>query len=159
MVIKVVPKFTKAQIEAIVRKRVVAIHQAYLERLQAIGEAFVRNARESGDYKDRTGNLRNSIGYVIMKDGKQLFTNFQATAKGDGSENKTGKDGLAVGQEKALEISGRYPQGYVLICVAGMNYAAAVESKGFDVISASSIIAKQSLVKAIEEIHITLKSL
>lgn len=159
MVIKVTPKFTKAQIEGTLRKRVLAVHQAYLERLQAIGEEFVKNARNNGSYTDRTGNLRNSVGYVIMKDGKQLFSNFQATAKGDGSENKTGKDGVAVGQEKALEISGRYPQGYVLIGVAGMDYAAAVESKGFDVISSSSTIAKQAMIKAIEDIHNILKAL
>lgn len=161
MVIKVTPKFTKAQIEGTLRKRVLAVHQAYLERLENAGLEFIKIARsktkEDGGFKDQTGNLRNSIGYVIMKDGKQIIGDFKVTAKGNPSKNKDGADGVEVGKRRATEIAGKYPQGYVLICVAGMHYAAAVESKNKDVITGSSLIVKQMLIKAIEEAHNFLK--
>ena len=38
--------------------------------LQAGGEKFIEVARRSGSYKDQTGNLRSSIGYIIAKDGE-----------------------------------------------------------------------------------------
>lgn len=128
------------------------INDAYYQQLQYIGETFVKNARESGNYKDRTGNLRNSIGYLILKDGKQLIDNFRPSSSGDG-KTKTEKNGQAKGRQKAAEIAQKFPKGYVLICVAGMEYAAAVESKGFDVITSSSITAKNDLIKAVEGIY------
>lgn len=40
--------------------------------LQAGGEKFIEVARRSGSYKDQTGNLRSSIGYIIAKTEKWL---------------------------------------------------------------------------------------
>lgn len=152
MVIRIVPKFTAEQIRNMLDKKIQAIHHAYFDELQQIGEAFVKRARENDTYKDRTGNLRNSIGYIIFQDGKQVTENFQKTGKPDG-KTKSDQDGLAVGRQKALDFSKRYPKGYTLVCVAGMNYAAAVESKGYDVITASSIEAKNDLREAVYEIY------
>ncbi|SEV88907.1 hypothetical protein SAMN05428988_0156 [Chitinophaga sp. YR573] len=151
-VIKIKPKFTAAQIEKLLNGKLDLISKAYFERLQYIGENFVKNARENATFTDRTGNLRNSIGYIILKDGKQLISNFRKTTSGDGETKIEGKGGFQIGQEKAQEIGEKFPKGFVLICVAGMNYAAAVESLGFDVIASSSIIAKDELKKAIESI-------
>jgi len=36
------------------------------------------------------------------------------------------------------DIAAQYPTGMILVVVAGMEYAAAVESKGYDVITGSS---------------------
>ncbi|SFS30783.1 hypothetical protein [Lutibacter maritimus] len=99
----------------------------FLEILQYLGEKFVNEARSNDTYKDRTGNLRSSIGYIILKDGKIIESNF--------SGKKVGKN---KGAEIANEIKTEYPDGYVLIGVAGMNYAAAVEAKGFDVITGAA---------------------
>lgn len=151
MVGKIKPKFTAQALRNMLNGKLEIVKKAFFTYLQAIGEEFVKNARLKADFTDRTGNLRNSIGYIIMLDGKQLVSNFTNTSKGDGSE--TEKDGKAIGMAKAEEISAKFPSGYSLICVAGMDYAAAVESKGFDVISTSSIVAKQSLIVAIESVH------
>lgn len=43
--------------------------------LQAGGERFVKYARENGSYEDRTGNLRSSIGYIIVKNGDIVMEN------------------------------------------------------------------------------------
>ncbi len=90
------------------------------------GEEFINKARMIDTYKDRTGNLRASIGYMVLKNGKPVKSSF-----------KGGKGGKKA-REVAKEIASDYPSGYVLIGVAGMNYAAAVESKGFDVITGSA---------------------
>ena len=42
------------------------VHKATVTTLQYIGERCVAEARENGSYQDRTGNLRNSVGYVIV---------------------------------------------------------------------------------------------
>jgi hypothetical protein len=98
-----------------------------LQTLQYAGETFVNKARISGNYKDRTGNLRSSIGYIILKDGKIVDRNFEG-----------GKEGKDEGQKAANEVASQYPDGYVLIGVAGMKYAAYVEAKSFDVITGSA---------------------
>ncbi|MFN8291607.1 MAG: hypothetical protein U0U70_15225 [Chitinophagaceae bacterium] len=139
-------KVPKAKINEAIREMMGRIEQALILRLQRIGENFVKNARLNGNYTDRTGNLRSSIGYVIIKNGLQL-------SGSDWIQIKPGAaPGIAAGQGLINELAAKYPTGIVLICVAGMNYAAAVESKGFDVISSSSVIARDELESAIKRI-------
>lgn len=145
MAIILVPKFTKAQIAEMMKRRKDAFRRAILMRLQFVGEQFVRNARERATFKDRTGNLRSSIGYVVLKDGKQLYGNFEQV--------KGGKAGVDAAKKLIRDAKKNFPEGYALIGVAGMEYAAAVESKGFDVITSSSIEAETSLKKAIKALQ------
>ena len=110
-----------------------------------MGEQFINKARVNGNYTDQTGNLRASIGYIVLKDGAILNQAFQ--------ENK--QEGIAQGQKIANEIAQQYTRGFILIGVAGMNYAASVEAKGYDVISGSapeskelkSILRETSIIK------------
>ncbi len=144
---KLEPRFTRAEIQKFIEDKMKALDNAILTRLKRIGETFVKNARENGNYTDVTGNLRNSIGYVILRDGEQLFQNFKKAAR-----VRSDTSGVNTGERVALEVASNFPRGYVLIVVAGMNYAAAVESRGKDVITASSITAKNDLAKAIDAI-------
>lgn len=165
------PKFTNAQLTAELERRMAMIEQAILSRLVRIGEQFVTNARERGTYQDQTGNLRNSIGYVVLKNGQQWqgggFSSITVNADGrrrkDGSLDKRYKsnrgksdtvvsDGANAGKKVIGEAAVRYPTGYVLIVVAGMDYAAAVESKGRDVLSGSAPDAVQGLKEAMAAI-------
>lgn len=75
-----------------------------------------------GDYRDQTGNLRNSIGYVVVANG-QIVTK---------SSDVNGH-----GEAQLTSLAARYKTGYALIIVAGMDYAVHVESKGYNVISSS----------------------
>ena len=56
-----------------------------VKQLSFIGEECIRIARESGSYNDITGNLRSSIGYVVLVDGKPVVTG--------ASKQYSGKDG------------------------------------------------------------------
>ena len=77
--VKVVPKFTNADIKKMILQNKQAIIDAILLNINRIGEEFVINARDNKTYKDQTGNLRSSIGYVVLYNGKQLNKNFEGT--------------------------------------------------------------------------------
>jgi hypothetical protein len=146
-------KFTKADIAKMMKIKLANLEQLIINRLIFIGETFVRNARLNGNYGDVTGNLRSSIGYIILKNGVKIKENFEKSEKG--SDKQTG-----VNKAKSLinELKADFLEGYTLIVVAGMDYAATVESRGKDVLTASSIIAKNDLKKAIKSIKQKLKN-
>lgn len=105
-----------------------------IKRLVYIGESFVNNARASANFRDITGNLRNSIGYVVLYRGQ--------------IEKGTVFDSGIV-ENKANEIVSQFKpeshRGPILIGFAGMEYAAYVESRGYDVISSSVPWAEELL--------------
>ena len=106
-------------------KHVERVNKAILFIGEVTGEKFVRDARSTTTYSDVTSNLRNSIGYVATSEtGKS-----ESFGQGQG------------GQAGASEANKLAPESG-LIMMAGMEYAAAVESKGYDVISNSVNEAK-----------------
>ena len=129
-----------------VLQKIERVNQFVLDRLNFIGLEFVRNARTNANFKDQTGNLRSSIGYIILKDGQVVSENFELSAIG--TDKKTGK---AQGEDFA-KSQYKQEKGYVLFLVAGMKYAAAVESKGFDVITGSSFIVQSDVKEMIQKL-------
>lgn len=127
------PLFTTSQLDRWFEHFQSKAEDKMLVLLQAGGEKFIQVARRSGSYKDQTGNLRSSIGYVIAKDGKVVAENFKESDKG--SDKTTGK---FKGNRLAVEVSLSHKGGYVLVGVAGMEYAAAVEAKGYEVVSGAN---------------------
>lgn len=96
-----------------------------VENMSYIGEAAVKIAREQGDYNDITGNLRSSIGYIVLSSGKvkKYGAPIQKAGKsGDGSV------GVKTGNELLKKLQTEYPYGVVLVLCAGMEYAALVEN-------------------------------
>ena len=96
----------------------------------------VENAKSIDTYKDQTGNLRSSIGYVIYYKGEEIESSFSpvATEIGDGKYGTS--QGLSFARDKVKELAGN---GFVAVVVAGMDYAAYVEAKGFDVLTGSAL--------------------
>ena len=127
-----------AQLNAFVEKKT----KELINMLQYCGESAVRYARENGTYKDRTGNLRSSVGYLIVENGKEI-THSEFNTVGGGAE------GSANGLEYAREIAAANQKGIVLIVVAGMNYATYVERRGYDVLSGSQLEAESILKQLI----------
>lgn len=93
-----------------------------------------------GDYLDDTSNLRNSIGYFIAEDGVVI--------KGKGN---------SVSKGIALEVINENTSGFVLVVVAGMEYAAAVEAKGYNVIASSEKFAEGEIPKLIAQLKTQLE--
>ena len=107
-----------------------------INTLNYVGLECVKEARNSGKYMNQTGNLRSSIGYAVLENGKPIqkgtFERVRATA----SE--------AQGQSEALitRLAATYNKGLVLVVVAGMDYAAYVEARGYNVLNSAETLAK-----------------
>ena len=115
--------------------------EAFIGQLNAIGMQTVTKIRtgEVSNWDDHTHNLRSSIGYLVLHDGKIVGSNF-ALSSGKGAE------GLTAGKQYAQELAEQYPSGYVLIIVAGMNYAAYVEDvESKTVLAGGELYAKKAL--------------
>lgn len=132
------------------------IHRVTLSEISAVGLEIIRNARQKQGhdeyqgqintatklaggsldlatgvgFNDQTGNLRASIGYIVLFNGVQLVEDFTGVA-----------DGIKQGREVAAKEGASYPKGFVLVIVAGMEYATYVEDLGYDVISGSTMLA------------------
>ncbi|MDD2300873.1 MAG: hypothetical protein PHU69_14725 [Fermentimonas sp.] len=120
------------RIEAYAKK----IEASILKKLSFIGESVVAEARSANSYEDQTGNLRTSTGYAILKDGKVLSGSSFLPVKIKAT--KGGKKGKAL----IKDLASKYSQGYVLLVVAGMDYAVYVEAMGLNVLSSSKLLAE-----------------
>lgn len=121
-----IPQFTQKGINGKIDRFVNNKAQKILYVLNYVGDEFVTQARNTKTYKDQTGNLRASIGYLISLDGKILIEKEEGTS-----------EGVAKAKETLREVLRNNQRNFVLIVCAGMGYAAAVESKGYDVITGS----------------------
>lgn len=140
------PKFTPGQFGSMVKQDVDRIELAILRRFKIAGEEAVNYARSINTYKDRTGNLRSSIGYVIFRNGIRVFAS-------DFNKVRDGAKGQSEGEDLANKVArGLSNKGMVLVVVAGMKYAFHVETKGYDVITGSEIRTKARLNKALKRI-------
>lgn len=140
----------RSSIEGYVQKQIDNAKNAIIYRLFVIGEQVVNHARSlpspsaeafkgkphQPNYIDWTANLRSSIGYVVVLDGKVVRESSFAPVSGGSEGSKQGKD-------FAYGLSSRIPNGIGLIVVAGMNYAQYVSSKGYDVIDSSEVLAQK----------------
>ena len=119
--------------------------------LQSVGERVVKYAREHGSYTDQTGNLRHSIGYVIIQYGKVVSENFSS---GNGYP-----EAQQEAREAAMKVASELPKMHTyLVWVAGMKYARYVEAKGYDVIQGSGNWVESNVESLKEEFRRYLKS-
>lgn len=117
--------------------------------LELVGQKAVNEARENGSYLDQTGNLRSSIGYIVVKDGVvKNISGFEEVASG--KENKEEKTGSDKGRAFAEKI-GRETKGLALIVVAGMNYATYVEAHR-NVLTSAELIAEMEVPKLLKQL-------
>ncbi len=134
-----------AEIDRYIEEQVERVTSALLRNLQYIGERCLNAARDTNSYKDQTGNLRSSLGYVISCDGKIVYeSTFEVV--------KNGADGAKSGIQFAKEIVRQFPEGIVLIVVAGMNYAQFVSAKGYDVIDSAELLADRLVPQIMKQL-------
>lgn len=135
------------EIERYTEERLERFRQAVIRTLFIIGERCINKARRDGNYKDQTGNLRSSIGYVISVDGQVIsYSDFQ-------SVKSSGRGGSKEGLKFAREIAKEYPNDMCLIVVAGMKYAAYVSAKGYDVIEGAELLAEEQAKKLLKQLE------
>ena len=107
--------------------------------LQEFGEKLVAFAKDTHTYTDRTGNLTNSISYAIVRHKEILYYN-------EVQREEANATALKVAMKMAESLS----DAYSLIVVAGMNYAAFVESRGYNVILPAELKAKQEFTNKVK---------
>lgn len=129
------------------RKRV---DLASFKVLSRAGENAVTFARNLDTYKDQTKNLRNSVGYVIVHDGQIVSNLFPGSGEGVAK-------GQSYAKKIASEAGGLKSKGWILIVVAGMEYAAYVEAKGYDVLSGAGNMLRSYISEKIAQIKAELK--
>lgn len=115
-----------------------------VKQLSYIGEECVRIARDNGSYNDITGNLRSSIGYVVLVDGKPVVTG--ASKRYDGKDGN-GESGPPAAEALLKSLQAKFPWGVVLIVCAGMKYAAYVEAVHHKDVLTSAELKAESLAK------------
>lgn len=116
--------------------------------LQYLGEMCLTEARNNKGYMMQTGALTSSTGYQVFVDGVAIHSQFDAAS---GAESEAAARGMKSGQTIAEKV-GKETKGVVLVVVAGMNYAAYVEAKGYNVLSSAEHLAERELPRMLEKL-------
>lgn len=140
----IVSKTDMRKLKAGLQAKMKDIIALLVKQLSFIGEECIRIARESGSYNNITGNLRSSIGYVVLVDGKPVVTS--QTKQYDG-EKGNGEAGPPAAEALLKTLQAKFPWGVVLIVCAGMKYAAYVESVHHKDVLTSAELKAESLAK------------
>lgn len=137
------------EIHKVLMKEANRVERLTIRALSYLGEQCVSRVRNRGGNKswyDQSGNLRSSVGYVIAYNGNIIqYSDF--------NQIKQGSEGVSVGKNLAKELVKRYPNDYVLVIVAGMNYAEYVERKdNKDVLASTELWAMDQVPKMLEKL-------
>lgn len=118
--------------------------RAILHVLGYVGEQCLRAARLSDGYMDQTGNLRSSVGYMVLQHGRVV-------GRGAGMSGG-GAGGVRAGEGFLRELAGRFPVGFALVFVAGMGYAVYVSATGRDVLDSAELLAARLVPRLLREV-------
>lgn len=138
-----------SEIDAYLQEETKRIEILVISALAKLGGLCVSEARErtqEASWFDQSGNLRSSVGYVVVAHGRIVqYSDFNVV--------KQGSEGVKEGKELAEELARKYSTGYALIVVAGMNYAERVEAMDNKVVLASAeLFARQELPRMMEKL-------
>lgn len=104
------------------------------------GREAVEEARANGQYQDRTGNLRSSIGAVVAMSGEVVWESDFNVVLG-------GEEGAAKGRELALsKVIENSDAEFCIVLVAGEDYAIYVQAvHGLDVMAGGEALLREQL--------------
>lgn len=145
----IVPQFPNGHVKKHVLQYHDRIVDAAIYAMKVLAEELVIYAKNNRNYIDQTGNLTNSIGYVVTHKGK---------AVSQGGFSGTGEEISAqIGLSLANEIASETQNDFAVIIVAGMNYAAYVEAKGYNVILPAELKARIDFPTMIQRLRTKIK--
>lgn len=146
----IVPKYKASDLDKLFKEAEKQMFEKVIRVLKYAGEIAINEAKNNGAYQDQTSNLRNSIGYVITVNGKVINENFSLSAQGT---EPSKENGLKIGRQLALSIA-RQSRDISLVIVAGMKYAAYVESKGYNVLTSAEQRANQLVPELLRQLKV-----
>ena len=138
-----------SEISAAIQNETQRVEMLTIRALSYLGELCVieaRNRPKEISWVDRTGNLRSSVGYIIAKGGKIIkYSDFQQV--------KAGSEGVDEGKKFAEMLAKQSLSSYVLVVVAGMNYAEYVEAmENKNVLASAELYARKELPTIMEKL-------
>ncbi len=127
-------------------------------RLLQLAEDAVVYSKDNKGYKDRTGNLKNSISFALYFDGQLITSQEGQLPKPEAAEE--GQQGVSNALAEYAQKEGVIaPQGYSLVIIAGMRYGKYVEDNhGYNVLQLTKHYLRSEMKKIFEEIIETIKS-
>lgn len=134
--------FSQEEIREKLNQAKIKLDKTIITRLSKLGIEAVNHARNVNSYKDQTGNLRSSIGFMVINHGKIVVKSGFEPVQG---KLDLGDHGVTVGEKYITDLAANYPNGYVLVVVAGMKYAAEVEARGLDVLASAELLVEKEL--------------
>lgn len=134
-----------SEIDRYTEQKLKGLEQAVIRTLAYCGELCLNVARSTNSYKDQTGNLRSSIGYIVAVDGRIVSQSSFETVKEGGQGSKQGA-------AFAKQLVRRFPKGICLIVVAGMEYAVHVKNRGYDVLDSSELTADRIVPSMLKQL-------
>lgn len=140
----------QAQVDRYLEEQIARREKAIINALNYVGVQCINEGRKGGTYKDRTGNLRNSIGYVLVVNG--IIKEKSAPIPIGKDEDGLGARTMSMRQR---ELAARFPQGIVLIVVAGMNYASYVEALNYNVLTSAEQLAVRLVPELMRQLGFT----
>lgn len=146
-------KIVQNTFEQYLTERLEELKAQYIRGLIAAGIEtvnYIRNRGAAESWMDQTGNLRSSVGFVIVDDGQVIYQSGFETVK-------EGSEGSRIGKEFSSSLAEKVEQfkkGLVLIVVAGMEYASYVEAmENKDVLVSSKPFANRIVKELIKELQ------
>lgn len=135
-----------AQVHKILDRERARREKVLLRSILYCAEEVTNAARSTNSYRDQTGNLRSSVGSLVIVDGKIVKEyGFELTL--------SGQQGISDGKEFVHSLVSQYPKGIVIIVVAGKNYASYVSDKGYDVLDSAEALARRIVPAMIAELN------
>lgn len=131
-------------------KREEAFTQGLQMEIEQLAEEAVVYSKNNKGYRDITANLKNSISFVLYKDGEEVIKVVGELPDPDKAE------GGQAGVERALEEYAQSgvisPHGFSLIVVACMSYGKNVEDKGYNVLHLTRYFLRDEMEKILERV-------
>lgn len=126
------------------------VERLIIRNLSILGEKCVAKIRERSEdesWIDQTGNLRSSIGYVVVNKGRIVeISGFETV--------KDGADGAKAGRNYAEKLASRSKEQFVLYVVAGMSYAVYVEARdNKDVLASTELWARKEAKRMFDKLE------
>ncbi len=139
-----------SEIDALIKAETERVDKIAIQALSNLGDMCVAEARDRAQEEswfNQTGNLRSSVGYVVVAHGRIVKSSDFGTVL-------HGSEGSRLGRALAEERAKKYSNGYALIVVAGMNYAELVEARSNkSVLASAELLAHAEFYNVMEKLR------
>ena len=116
----------KTDIREMILQDVNKLEELLIESLIKVGDTLLDEAKQNGNYRNISGNLRASICFAVAKNGTVIHIS----------------ESSSTGKSYATSIAST-TNGICLVVVAGEKYASHVEAIGKNVITSSELLAEK----------------